>query len=602
LEGAGMVWVGLKQRQTLAWMFGLLVQFGAWLSFLSAATGLDAVAAAQANLWLGFLLLAATAFLMAVNFRQQTTQPGHSYDFASLATAFLAIAAVWMLAGAWTEIVLHQHGEILGTLLVSSGLFVAALLVLIASRLQWAVARQFALWVQSLVGLVFLAVILAHTQWPSGSNPANLWEGPFLGALLISMGALFSSRFFERQAEEALTGLANRLLGAAGFWWFGFVLPALASWLAFWYGWLWPSGHDEFWTSYALLLALSAVLFARLAKLMDWSQLRNLATPVWLGLATSSIFMVFKLYFDVSARQEVWWAYGTLWVVSEWLLWYWQQQAWPVSDIGLKTLHSIRTIGPWLMMWPVGRHWLEAWLAAGSEEERQLLAEAGWSAAGSWSRYLPTWAMMLVLVGLLRRVRSGGWPVAPVMDWYRQVLIPLGTGWSVLLIVIWNLRQNGWMAPLPYLPVLNPLDLTTGFVLLLALTTFRRETGWTKQTLYITGLSAYAWFNLMLLRSVANYLDIPYRFDVLFAAQFVQAMLSLVWSLTALLLMRAAAVRLSRQVWTLGAVLLGIVVAKLFFVDLSDVGGLARIVSFVGVGLLMVAIGYVAPLPNETDK
>jgi uncharacterized membrane protein len=52
----------------------------------------------------------------------------------------------------------------------------------------------------------------------------------------------------------------------------------------------------------------------------------------------------------------------------------------------------------------------------------------------------------------------------------------------------------------------------------------------------------------------------------------------------------------------LGAALLGVVVAKLFFVDLSNVGGLERIVSFVGVGLLMLAIGYLAPFPGEAGN
>ena len=51
-----------------------------------------------------------------------------------------------------------------------------------------------------------------------------------------------------------------------------------------------------------------------------------------------------------------------------------------------------------------------------------------------------------------------------------------------------------------------------------------------------------------------------------------------------------------------GAILLGIVVAKLFLVDLSNIGGLERVISFVGVGLLMLAIGYLAPFPVETGN
>ena len=102
----------------------------------------------------------------------------------------------------------------------------------------------------------------------------------------------------------------------------------------------------------------------------------------------------------------------------------------------------------------------------------------------------------------------------------------------------------------------------------------------------------------MLLRTVSHYLGMPYQFEDLFASQFVQAMLSLVWSVTALLLMRHAARQQRRQQWGLGAVLLGLVVLKLFAIDLSNVGGIERIVSFVGVGLLMVLIGYLAPFPK----
>jgi len=39
------------------------------------------------------------------------------------------------------------------------------------------------------------------------------------------------------------------------------------------------------------------------------------------------------------------------------------------------------------------------------------------------------------------------------------------------------------------------------------------------------------------------------------------------------------------------------VVAKLLLVDLSNVGAIARVISFIGAGLMMLLIGYIAPLP-----
>ena len=103
----------------------------------------------------------------------------------------------------------------------------------------------------------------------------------------------------------------------------------------------------------------------------------------------------------------------------------------------------------------------------------------------------------------------------------------------------------------------------------------------------------------MLLRTAAHFLDIDYQFELLFRSQFVQAMLSLVWSATALILMRHAAKRVWRTPWMAGAGLLALVVAKLFFVDLSNIGGIERIISFLGVGVLMLAIGSLAPFPTE---
>jgi uncharacterized membrane protein len=210
--------------------------------------------------------------------------------------------------------------------------------------------------------------------------------------------------------------------------------------------------------------------------------------------------------------------------------------------------------------------------------------------------------MMGALAWLMRRVRAGGWPVRPIAGWYRDVLLPLGCGWSLLLVAVWNLTQDGAMAPLPYIPLANPLDLTSIFALLLAVACYRqlqdKLAGMRPQLIAAAALAAYAWFNLALLRTVSHYRDVPYTIHHMFASQFVQAMLSLVWSVTALLMMRHAARKQGRALWLAGAALLGVVVAKLFLVDLENVGGVERIVSFLGVGALMVGIGYLAPYPS----
>ena len=76
----------------------------------------------------------------------------------------------------------------------------------------------------------------------------------------------------------------------------------------------------------------------------------------------------------------------------------------------------------------------------------------------------------------------------------------------------------------------------------------------------------------------------------------------IVWAILALTTMLIATHFKARVAWISGAVLMVVVVLKLFLVDLSSIGSIERIVSFVGVGLLMLVIGYFSPLPPAAQE
>ena len=629
LEGAGIVWVGLRQKQKLAWMFGVLVQLGAWVSFAASASGLSQAVAAEANLWLGFLLLAGTGLVMAMNFRRHGTIGADADDeqsalrlFPLLATGFLAAAALWLLAGAWTELFLRDS-EHLHTLLVLSALGVAGVLGLIARRLDWAIARFFALVPQVLAGLVFLWLFEFGDFWSpqffgAGEYGGGLFDTGFLGGLLMALAAGFSALVFMRQEAGDYRRLSQMLLGWGAFWWFVVVLGSLNDWgvaLLARHEFAVETAYPLVHPIYGLLVALGALLFAQLARRLDWPDLRWLAYAVWPGLLYTFVQMLDQLDSPTVFYIPSWPAWAALlaaWLVSERLLREGDRDAWLQPDehpTVLRLLHGLRTVGPWLILGALIHNLVSLGLQANTAEQATLLADAGWFISGSWARYLPAWAMMAYVGLLIPRARSERWPTAPIAIWYRRVLIPLGSLCALALVVIWNFSENGLMAPLPYLPILNPLDLTTGFAALLAVAAWRlraeevqqeAESSGTDRLVMFAACAAYVWFNLMLLRTAAHFLDIAYQFEPLFRSRFIQAMLALVWSATALLLMRFAARRMSRVLWMVGAGLLVLVVAKLFLVDLSNVGGIERIVSFLGVGVLMLAIGYLAPFPTES--
>ncbi len=82
----------------------------------------------------------------------------------------------------------------------------------------------------------------------------------------------------------------------------------------------------------------------------------------------------------------------------------------------------------------------------------------------------------------------------------------------------------------------------------------------------------------------------------------VQMALSLFWALLGLAAMITATRRGWRRVWMVGVALLGVVVVKLFLIDLAGTETLARTVSFLGVGLVLLVVGYFSPLPPRAEE
>jgi uncharacterized membrane protein len=123
--------------------------------------------------------------------------------------------------------------------------------------------------------------------------------------------------------------------------------------------------------------------------------------------------------------------------------------------------------------------------------------------------------------------------------------------------------------------------------------------GFTAATL---ALLSFAACNGVLLRTLHHWTGVPFTLSALAASNVVQTALSIFWSVLALIIMLAASRLRSRAAWLAGAGLLVIVVIKLFFVDLSSIGSIPRIISFLGVGVLMSVIGYFSPMPPRAAE
>jgi len=260
------------------------------------------------------------------------------------------------------------------------------------------------------------------------------------------------------------------------------------------------------------------------------------------------------------------------------------------AELGLSPglLSAWHILGSW---WLFG---LIFWETAWQQDHRQIFGTAGtllWFAAFA--------VPLAVLIGATRRPR---WPMVGFeLDYKNWIPAPL-----IFCCSLWFISASGKTieATAAYLPLLNGLDLGQLAIILVFAYAFKRgflsalnvPARW---VISLLGAMLFVWINLLSLRALSRYQLIAYNPDSLWASVQVQMTLSILWTLCALLVMNLSRRIQHRQFWMVGAGLLSLVVIKLFTQDLTGSGTLARIVSFLVVGVLMLLIGFLSPIPAQ---
>ena len=285
--------------------------------------------------------------------------------------------------------------------------------------------------------------------------------------------------------------------------------------------------------------------------------------------------------------------------------------AWPAAFVGFYCIcrrHEGEPESPLASWLHVGSAWL---LIALLSWQFAWFVDRGVSGQGSWPAIgwalVPSCALWL-LPSLAGR---NSWPLRTHSEAYTVV----AAGGLAMFLMLWSLDANftlpGDPYPFPYVPLLNALDLAQALVLsvLIRYWQYSRSrvapsgaTGDIPPATAILASLVFIWLNAALVRTLHRWAGVPFKLDEVVSSTLVQTSLSIFWTVLALATMLVAARRVSRPIWIAGAALLGITIVKLFVIDLSRVGTIERIVSFVGVGLLTLVIGYVSPLPPSATS
>ncbi|MCY1447960.1 hypothetical protein D9M71_646040 [compost metagenome] len=88
----------------------------------------------------------------------------------------------------------------------------------------------------------------------------------------------------------------------------------------------------------------------------------------------------------------------------------------------------------------------------------------------------------------------------------------------------------------------------------------------------------------------------------LWSSTLAQTSLTVVWSVLGVISWVWGSRRGQRALWLVGAVLMGVVLAKLVLIDRQHLGNLLGIASFIAYGLLCTVVGYLAPAPPRAPE
>ncbi|HWI10876.1 MAG TPA: DUF2339 domain-containing protein, partial [Burkholderiaceae bacterium] len=459
-------------------------------------------------------------------------------------------------------------------------------LVWLGWRQRRGISRLFGYTLLLLAGFAMLAGHERH------GVPTSVFNAYLFSGLMAAAASLAAAFFVWRHAPRASSaGIDGEALAE----------PMLIGWGTLWLLAAAALQIDTFvtapWRPAAWIAVLSAIAaaYVLLCWRLTW---RTVSLPAvghapLLALATAMT----AAWFESPLHHGGWWAWPFALAVHLLVL----QRAAPRWPAPLRTL----------------AHTLGVLVLAGLGALQGRAITADWGDAGSawaWLGWLAVPALLLML--LPRAGTAKRWPVSAAPQAYQTIAAAVLAAAALLWSVLANIASDGSAKPLPHLPLLNPLDLGIALALV-ATALWLRSPGATALSIApagrvaLIGAAGFIWLNAMLVRGFHHYAGVPYRFDAWAESLAVQTGITLLWSIISLVLMWLAARRAalvpalagaSRAAWMVGAGLLAAVVLKLLIVDLSGTGSVTRIVSFIGVGVLMLVIGYVAPPPGREER
>lgn len=482
--------------------------------------------------------------------------------YAVLARALIARASYTVLAQ--SHAVLAVGFATLAVPLALSARATGAVFALEGAGLAWLGLRQ-KRWLPQVSGALLqmgaaFAFVAGGDHWHEDLR--FLLNPTAIGALLLAVAGFASAWSYQRRQRHEIA-LVYYLWGLL--WWLGGLVHEITRFF-------------PYRIEVDALLVLAAVTAWLAAEVQRRQPARALGVTALAMLALG--FPLALIQSD--AHHQPFAGYGAL--------------AWAVfAVLGVRTLLCLRQGGNtvariaqflWWLLWPSLLSLLALWGGG----------EAG--LAQGWTTLLVTLPWLLMAALSLWRWNALRWPLGAAFDRVRQ---PLQCVLFGLLSIGWLSGQllPGDAAPLLWLPVLNPAEIGQWLSLLLLARWLYSDQA--PQALLgirmpLLSLATFVALTSVVLHGVHQWGGLSWNASMM-RFSLAQTSLTVLWSVLGVIAWVWGSRRGQRVLWMVGAVLMGVVLAKLVIVDRQHLGNLLGIASFIAYGLLCTVVGYLAPAP-----
>jgi len=448
----------------------------------------------------------------------------------------------------------------------------------------WAVEGVGLLWVglrqnrsfPILSGLILqiLAALAFSKGWGLTGYSEITHQNMYLGVGFIALSGWACGALWNKYRPQKYALLTTALALWGWLWWVASGLTAIDA--------LMP--YKVFVHAGLVFVAITSILLPFVASLFKWEKLAKLSLLLLLAMVLALLWDIVSVAFDQQHPFAYYGAYTWLGTFAAYI-WLLKRNSIPSgATLRAPLLWIASLIG--IMEWQ--------YQLAKYVHESNVWQDIGWA-------IVP----ILIVLGITR------WQFSKKNALTTEQLVCART-WAwigcfplMAFLVSWfiwmSLNSSGNAAPLPYLPFINPLDITLAAVMLLLLI-WQCEVSKNLNKLsgimpIVPGIMGFTLLNGVLLRTLHQWVETPFEWASLLSNSIVQMSFTFLWGFTAFILMLLGHRRVHRRIWFAGAGLIGLVVVKIFLLDLAQTGSVERIISFIGAGILLLVMGYFAPLP-----